>query len=268
MIKQNGFVKSKESIKNGNFSYPLLSTNNKLTIRTGNKSTILTNEFIKSFGWSFTQSDINENTNLNRIILEIINGNSIIPTVNPYIIGVNAYLLIMNNQPIVSPYQTTSYQTTLYQTINIIQTGIYKLSFYYCKRAFIFNTINIYLNDTIFDSIINTPISFDWVFYTKQINVNNLNDLKISFTGTSTGESATFIITKISMICEEPLKQIKVFPTNFSTQVTTQTHHKITNTGLNENTKKWIGGAKNRDSSAFIKKKTSHTITQTSHFNR
>ena len=63
-------------------------------------------------------------------------------------------------------------------------------------------------------------------------------------------------------------RQLKVFPTDFSTQVTTQTHHKITNAGLKENTKKWIGGTKNRDSSAVIKKKTSHTITRTTPLTR
>lgn len=65
-----------------------------------------------------------------------------------------------------------------------------------------------------------------------------------------------------------PNRQLQVFPTDFSTQVTTQTHHKITNAGLKENTKKWIGGTKNRDSSAFIQKKTSHTITRTTQITR
>lgn len=240
-------------IKNGDFSYPVLNTN--IVYYFQNMSS-LTNEFKNLFDWGFTQSDISNNPN--EITLEIITGNRLIPQINPYLIGVNQYMLIRNG----------FYQTTLYQTINIPRVGKYILSFYYCKRnRYRFNPLNIYLKDVLFDSI-GEPITFDWVFYIKTFDVNNLNDLKISFTGTNKINTSYFIIAKVSIKYATTNQIFKVFSTDFSTQVTTQTHHKITNAGLNENTKKWIGGTKNRDSSAFIKKKTSHTITRTSPFNR
>jgi len=232
MIKTIGFVKSTNSsniIKNGDFSYPVLDTNN---IFYFTNMSSLTDEFKNSFGWGFTQSDIINNPN--EITLEIINGNDLIPQINPYLIGVNQYMLIRNR----------FYQTTLYQTINIPQIGKYKLSFYYCKReSYYFNSLNIYLNDDLFDAI-DEPTTLDWVFYTKTFDVNNLNDLNISFTGTYNNDNAYFIIANVSIANEGTTSKqlLKVFPTDFSTQVTTQTHHKITNAGLNENTKKMDRG--------------------------
>jgi hypothetical protein len=60
----------------------------------------------------------------------------------------------------------------------------------------------------------------------------------------------------------------KIMPINNSNQIISHIHDKTTTASLKETpqvekAKKWIGGTKNTDSSAYIKKKTSNAIATT-----
>jgi hypothetical protein len=242
-------------VKNGDFSYPPIDSEYYRFHRWSE----LSNDFKSSFVWYSTNNET------------LITNLSVYYYIYPPIFELfsNArQVMSIGNMPSVNPVNIS-------QLINITQIGFYELSFEYSRGPFSSSEVNVTINDTLFESIprrnnIDTETKF---VFKKILYVDKLGDLKLSFDTYSRTEPFEFFLftdVRFSLIRYDSVYRTyltKVIPTNFSNQVITQTHNKITKANLKEtsqivNTKKWIGGTKNTDSSGYIKKKTSNAITK------
>jgi hypothetical protein len=245
-------------IKNGDFAYPKIDAN---SFRFLNKTALppqppLSIEYDSAlFVWNYKRSDEGKVKLSHYTVVAI--GNRNYGNIN-----------IGEEQQYIDLYGFSNLPTTLSQTVNIKTGGFYNLSFYYSKRRSYTNVTSIYIDDNLIDTITDVSIDY-WSLYSRTIYVSKLGDLKISFVAVAIQNLTSFMIKRVSFsFVGFNLFPYKIIPTNFANQVISQTNNKITKANLKEtqqivNTKKWIGGTKNTDSSGYIKKKTSNAITAT-----
>ena len=101
----------------------------------------------------------------------------------------------------VNLYQYVSFENTayLYQIVNLTQIGIYNLSFLYVARPnFVFNNLQIFLNDLLLD-VISTPQT-NWTEYTYSFPVSTTGSYKLFFQGQPDNTDTYIGITNIKLI--------------------------------------------------------------------
>ena len=169
-------------LSNGNFSAPLLNTNDLIYV--SNFTTTQLSQFI----WIPTE-------NINGYEL-LINGTGL-----ANVIGSNFHYPNCTNVSSKNQFISIERSGGIKQTINITQTGIYALSFQYAlNQGSNLNNLQILFNGTQVDTVTTSPLNNDWnTTYINNFTISSTGSLIVLFQGYDDGTDPFIGITNVSL---------------------------------------------------------------------